>query len=160
MTFHASASTYVHGVRTAEAAADRETDLLEQVLTGSAGRPHHASHYDGKLPISSRHIAFPSTTLLAPRQSSGERNLTFVVPCITSDAMLQSRAAMLPLHHRGELQELDPDCFPPFSEYTAARCCDTQKGLAGDTSCWADGFDYKRCCPHGHVTPAPSGAPK
>ena len=103
-----------------------------------------------------------STTLLASRLTSAEthKRFTFSVPCIGSDAALLARAALLPQHYRGELQQLDPACFPPGSEYSAARCCDTRKGAQGDERCWTDGFNHTRCCPHADIGGSDSGNPK
>jgi hypothetical protein len=112
--------------------------------------------------IAERHLSFPSTTLLASRLTSAEthKRFTFSVPCIGSDAALLARAALLPQHYRGELQQLDPACFPPGSEYSAARCCDTRKGAQGDERCWTDGFNHTRCCPHADIGGSDSGNPK
>lgn len=96
--------------------------------------------------VRDRHSMFPDETVVARRERKG--NLTWVVPCTNSDIALQTSAKLLPRQHRGRLAELDPSCFPPGSEYSAARCCDTKKGPGGDGACWQDGYDYQRCCPH------------
>ena len=33
--------------------------------------------------------------------------------------------------------------------YTAARCCDTARGLTGDVGCWSGSYDFAFCCTEG-----------